>query len=99
MKKSVFSETEKAFISEKISSKKKNLRGTFPDLSVKSLQQHPWHVILYSLVFLYGITSTAVFWRLAWEVGVRRLKGITFAISMSAIVHVTGILLLVMFFL
>ena len=99
MKKSVFSETEKAFISEKISSKKKNLRGTFPDLSVKSLHQHPWHVILYSLVFLYGITSTAVFWRLAWEVGVRRLKGITFAISMSAIVHVTGILLLVMFFL
>lgn len=60
MKKSVFSETEKAFISEKISSKKKNLRGTFPDLSVKSLHQHPWHVILYSLVFLYGITSTAV---------------------------------------
>ena len=92
MKKSVFSETAKAFISEKISSKKRTLRGAFPCLCAKSLHQHPWHVILYSLAFLYGMTSLAVFWRLAWELVVRRLKEVAFVFSISSIVHVIWIL-------
>lgn len=57
--------------------------------------------VLYSLAFLYGVTSTAVFWRLAWEFGVRRMKEITLsrgitsaseAVSMVPTVYVIGIL-------
>lgn len=63
--------------------------------------------VLYSLVFLYGMTSLAVFWRLAWELGVVQLKEITLskgtpaaqAVSVAGAAYVTGILLLAMFFL
>ena len=53
--------------------------------------------ILYILAFLYGMTSTAVFWRLAWEFGVVRLKKVAFAFSISSIVHVIWILFLAIF--
>ena len=77
MKKSVFSEKAKARISEKVISGKRSLQGTFSGVCAKHLHQHPRYAVLYSLAFLYGVTSTAVFWRLAWEFGVRRMKEIT----------------------
>ena len=96
MKKSAFSETVKARISEKVISEKRTLQGTFSGLSAKHLHQHPWSAVLHSLAFLYGVTSLAVFWRLAWELGARQLKEITLACSISSMVHATGILLLAM---
>ena len=97
MKKSVFSETAKAFISEKMILKKRTLQGAFPCLCAKSLHQHPRYAVLYSLAFLYGMTSMAVFWRLAWEIGVRHLKEVALAFSISSIVHVIWILFLAIF--
>ena len=38
------------------------------------------------------MTSLAVFWRLAWELVVRRLKEVAFVFSISSIVHVIWIL-------
>lgn len=53
--------------------------------------------VLYSLAFLYGMTSTAVFWRLAWEFGVRRMKQAAFAFSIASIMYVIWLLFLAIF--
>ena len=97
MKKSVFHETAETFISKKIISQKRTLRGAFSCLCAKSLHQRPWRAVLYSLAFLYGMTSTAVFWRLAWEFGAVQLKQVAFAFSISSIMYVIWLLFLVIF--